>query len=226
MSTNKKTGRQAGLAYFILVITGIFSLMYVPTQLYVGSDPATTVANIRSSETLFRLGIAVEMVSYIAFLLLPLILYKLFHTIDKTAAVLMVVFAIVSIPITYVNILNEFKVLELIHQSGISSTTLESEVMFYMKSYFKGHLVAQVFWALWLFPLGYLIYISGLIPKILGVFLMLGCVGYLIDCFGRIIFPEYSDTVVADYITIPASIGEIGTCLWLLIMGARESSEV
>lgn len=222
MTSNKKTGRLAGLAYFILVITGIFSLMYVPSQIYVSGDAATTAANIKSSETLFRLGMAVEMVSYVAFLLLPLILYKLFHKVNKTASVLMVAFAVVSIPITFSSILNEFSALELVHASAFPTAELESDVMFYMKRYFKGHLVAQIFWALWLFPLGYMIFKSGLIPKILGIFLMIGCVGYLIDFFGRVISPEYRELTFAAYITIPASIGEIGTCLWLLIMGAKE----
>lgn len=222
MTSNKKTGQLAGLAYFILVITGIFSLMYVPSQIYVSGDAATTAANIKSSETLFRLGMAVEMVSYVAFLLLPLILYKLFHKVNKTASVLMVAFAVVSIPITFSSILNEFSALELVHASAFPTAELESDVMFYMKRYFKGHLVAQIFWALWLFPLGYMIFKSGLIPKILGIFLMIGCVGYLIDFFGRIISPEYRELTFAAYITIPASIGEIGTCLWLLIMGAKE----
>ncbi len=225
MSSNKKTGRQAGLAYFILVITGIFSLMYVPTQIYVGNDPAATVANIQSQESLFRLGMAIEMVSYVAFLLLPLILYKIFHRLNSTASVLMVAFAVVSIPITFSGILNEFSVLELVHASDLPNSDIEADVMFYMKRYFKSHLIAQIFWALWLFPLGYMIYKSGLIPKILGIFLMLGCVGYLIDFFGRVIMPEFGDLAIASYITIPASIGEIGTCLWLLIMGAREVSE-
>lgn len=222
MTSNKKTGRLAGLAYFILVITGIFSLMYVPSQIYVSGDAATTAANIKSSEILFRLGMAVEMVSYVAFLLLPLILYKLFHKVNKTASVLMVAFAVVSIPITFSSILNEFSALELVHASAFPTAELESDVMFYMKRYFKGHLVAQIFWALWLFPLGYMIFKSGLIPKILGIFLMIGCVGYLIDFFGRVISPEYRELTFAAYITIPASIGEIGTCLWLLIMGAKE----
>ena len=223
MTSNKTTGRYAGLAYFVLVITGIFSLMYVPSQLYVSGDAASTASNIAEKELLFRFGMAVEMVSYVAFIFLPLILYRLFKPVHKTAAVLMVVFALISIPITYANMLNEFSVIQLIHLPEFPTAELEAEVMFWMHRYFKGHLVAQIFWALWLFPLGYMVYKSGLIPKILGIFLMIGCVGYLIDFFGRVIFPEYSDMAIASYVTIPASIGEIGTCLWLLIMGARET---
>ncbi len=224
MWTNKKTGRLAGLVYLILVITGIFSLLYVPSQIYVSGDAAATASRIAESEFLFRLGMAVEMISFVAFLLLPLILYKLFHKVNKTASVLMVAFAVISIPISFAGMINELSVLNLIHSPGFPSAELESQIMFNLKRYFSGHLVAQIFWALWLFPLGYMIYKSALIPRILGVFLMIGCLGYLFDFFGRILLADYSDLAVASYVTIPASIGEIGTCLWLLIMGAKEDS--
>ncbi len=225
MNSNKKLGRQAGLVYFVLVVTGIFSLLYVPSQIYVSGDAAATAANIKSSESLFRLGMAVEMVSGVAYLILPLALYRLFHHVNKTAAVLMVALAVVSIPITFGSVLNEFSALELVKSPGFPSAELEFDVMMYMKRHFKSHLVAQIFWALWLFPLGYMIFKSGLIPKILGIFLMLGCLGYLVDFFGRVISDGYAEMAIASYITIPASIGEIGTCLWLLIMGAKEVKE-
>ena len=222
MTSNKKLGRLAGLAYFVLVISGIFSLMYVPSQLYVSGNAAQTASNIQSSEFLFRLGMAVEMISFVAFLLLPLILYKLFHHVNKTAAILMVAFAVISVPISFAAMINEFSVLRLIHAVDFPTSELESAITYNMKRYFDGHLVAQIFWALWLFPLGFMVYKSGLIPKILGLFLMLGCIGYLIDFFGRVLMPDFGDLALASYITIPASIGEIGTCLWLLIMGAKE----
>ena len=222
MTSNKQKGRLAGLAYFIVVITGIFSLMYVPSLYYVSGDAAATANNILSSESLFRLGMALEMVSFTSFLILPLILYSIFQHVNKTASVLMVALAVASVPIAFVGIINEFSVLDLVHSSEFPSSELEQQVMFYLGRYFKGHLVGQIFWALWLFPLGYMVYKSGLIPRLLGIFLMIGSIGYLIDFFGRVIMPEYSDSILASYITIPASIGEIGTCLWLLTMGAKE----
>ena len=225
MTSNKKKGRLAGLTYFIVVITGIFSLMYVPSQYYVGDDPSATAANILNGESLFRLGMALEMVSFTAFLILPLILYSIFQHVNRSASVLMVALAVVSVPIAFSGVMNEFSVLKLIHLPGFPSSEIENDVMFYLSRYFNSHLVGQIFWSLWLFPLGYMVYRSGLIPRILGVFLMIGSVGYLFDFFGRVLSPEYPDWAIASYITIPASIGEIGTCLWLLIMGAKEFSQ-
>jgi hypothetical protein len=74
---------------------------------------------------------------------------------------------------------------------------------------------------LWLFPFGYLVFQSGFLPRTLGVFLMLGCLSYMIDLFGRLLFPGYAESTMQRFITKPAAIGEIGTCLWLLTVGTR-----
>jgi len=75
-------------------------------------------------------------------------------------------------------------------------------------------------------PFGYLVFKSDMLPKLLGVLLMLGCFGYLIEVFGRILVPAYPQSMLADYATSPAALGEIGTCLWLLIFGAQVKESV
>ena len=221
--TNKKLGRYAGLTYLILIIAGVVSLLYVPSQIYVSGDPMATANNIKSSESLFRFGISMELLCFLAFLILPLLLYKIFHSINKPASILMVVFVLVSIPITYLGIVNELTALNLVRSTDPISSETATDVMILMKSYIMGTWVAQIFWGLWLLPFGYMVYQSGLIPKILGILLMLGCLGYLIDSFGKIVWADYGDWSLAPYILIPATIGEFGTCFWLLIMGAKEN---
>jgi uncharacterized membrane protein YfcA len=100
MNSNKKTARIAGAFYLILVLTGIFSLLYVPSKLIVWNDAAVTFNNIVANETLFRLGILAGIIAYISFLFLPLVLYKLLSPIHKTIAMSMVALAVVSVPIT------------------------------------------------------------------------------------------------------------------------------
>jgi hypothetical protein len=82
--------------------------------------------------------------------------------------------------------------------------------------------IVHIFSGLWLFPFGYLVFKSSFLPKFLGVLLMLGCFGYLINFLGNTLIPDYSTLGISSYIRLPASIGEIGTCLWLLIMGAKD----
>lgn len=225
MTIENQTARLAGFLYLTVILTGLFSLMYVPSQLIVREDPALTFHNISSSVQLFRLGIAGSMLCYIAFTLLPLVLYRLLKDVNGTYAKFMVILALISVPISFINLQNKFSVLTIIEGAGylktLNAEQLQSQVMFLLNTYNKGILIVQIFWGLWLFPFGYLVYTSGFLPKILGVCLMLGCLGYVINVFSRTVVPDFSDYTIADYITLPASIGEIGICLWLLVMGVK-----
>lgn len=229
MNSNKKTARIAGLLYLIVVVTGIFNLAYVPSKLIVLDNAYKTVKNIIDSETLFRFGILSGLICYTAFLLLPLVLYKLLKPVNKNHAVLMVVFAVVSVPISFINMGNKFSVLTLISEAEnlkvIEADRLQEQVLFYLHSYSNGNQIASIFWGLWLLPFGYLVFKSGFLPKLLGLLLMFGCSGYLIDFIGDFLFLGYGETIVSKFITMPGSIGEIGICLWLLIIGTKENNK-
>lgn len=218
------------MIYLIVVLTGIFSLAYVPSKLIVWNDPVQTYQNIVTSELLFRLGILSNFICYTAFLVLPLVLYKLLREVNENHAKLMIILVIVSVSISFINIQHKLAVLTLIGKAEnlkiFSLSQLQSQVMFYIDNYHNGMIINQIFWGLWLFPFGYLVYCSGFLPKLLGIFLILGCFGYLINVVGEIVIPNYSKSVISNYITLPASIGEIGTCLWLLIMGIKEKTSL
>lgn len=218
--------RTTGLIYLIVIVAGILSLAYVPSQLVVSSDATRTVENINASQSLFRLGIAAGFVCYVAFLLLPLAFYRLLSHVNQNVAMLMVIFAAVSVPISLGNLINKLDVLTLLsgkeYLMNHSAEQLNAAVMLSLERYNNGVLVAEIFWGLWLFPLGYLVFRSDMLPKVLGIFLMVGCFGYLVDVFGTTLFSGYSSSALARFATTPASIGEIGICLWLVIMGARQ----
>lgn len=224
--SNKKLARIAGLLYLGVVLTGIFTLMYVPSKLIASDNSSLTYRNIVSSESLFRFGILSGLLCYTFFLFLPLVLYKLLKPVNKNYAAIMVLLAVMSVPIFFLNIQNEFTVLSLLSSSnsqfGFSSEQIQSQVMLYLVQYDNGMRIVHIFSGLWLFPFGYLVFKSGILPKILGVLLMLGCFGYLINFVGYTLNPVYSKMGISSYISLPASIGEIGTCLWLLVMGAKE----
>ncbi|UKB78451.1 DUF4386 domain-containing protein [Chryseobacterium sp. MEBOG07] len=225
MTTTSKKARLAGFFYLIVIITGFFSLMYVPSKLIVWENPTLTFQNISSSVQLFRLSIASSIICYIAFTLLPLALYQLLKDVNGNYAKLMVILALISIPISFINLQSKFSVLTIIEGTDYLKVfdvkQLQAQMMMLLSNYNKGILIAQVFWGLWLFPFGYLVYRSGFLPKILGVFLMLGCVGYVINVLGRTTVPHFSEYSISKYITLFATIGEIGTCLWLLVVGVR-----
>ncbi len=222
----KRLARTAGLLYLVVVVAGIFALMYVPSQLKIGNDPAAALASIDAHESPFRAGIAASLVCYLAFLLLPLALYKLLNQYDRSAAVMMVALAVASVPLSFANVGHRLEVLNLIsgadYLRGIAPEALAQQVMLSLKAYSKGMILNQVFWSLWLAPFGYLVYKSGILPKLLGILLMAGSAGYAAEAFGYILLADFAELPGTGLLSIPASLGEIGTCLWLCIIGARE----
>ncbi|MET3037474.1 DUF4386 domain-containing protein [Chryseobacterium sp. NRRL B-14859] len=230
MNSCNKTVRWAGFLYLVVIMTGFFSLMYVPSRLIVGQNPELTFQHISSSALLFRLSIAGSMLCYIAFMLLPMVLYQLLKSVNETYAKLMVIFALVSIPISFINLQSKFSVLTLVEGAEylkvFDEKYLQAQVMLLLNDYNKGILIAQVFWGMWLFPLGYLVYKSGFLPKILGVFLIAGCFGYISNVLGRTLISNFSEYEISGYITLPATIGEVGICLWLLVMGVKNKKKL
>lgn len=225
MEPKKGIARVAGLLYFIVVATGIVSLAYVPSKLMAPGDIATTIANIRSGEQLFRLGIAAGLICQIAFLLLPLALYRLLAWADRAAGAVMVALAWASVPISFVNIRSRIDLLSLLKRPDFADAFGAAQQNAFartlLESYSNGTLVVEAFWGLWLLPLGYLVMKSAAIPRILGALLILGGVGYVADVFGTLLFPTFEAMAWAPYVTKPAALGEIGTCLWLLVFGAK-----
>ncbi|MCK6541662.1 DUF4386 domain-containing protein [bacterium] len=219
------TARLAGFLYLAVVLTGMFSLAYVPSVLIDWNNASVTYNNIKSAETLFRLGIVAGIICYTAFVLLPFVLYKLLSQVNQTFAVGMVVLSTVSAPFSLVNLLYKVNVLTLIANSAnLSGSDLEKtqdQIMLLLSYYGNGIQIVSIFWGLWLFPFGYLVFKSGFLPKILGVFLMAGCFGYLINFTGRFLYPNYPSLGIGGYVSLPATIGEIGICLWLLIGGIK-----
>ncbi|MGE0021119.1 MAG: DUF4386 domain-containing protein [Draconibacterium sp.] len=114
MAEQNNTSRIAGLIYSGVVLTGIFSLMYVSSKLINYGNASLTFQNLTTSETLFRFGIVSGLVCYTFFLFLPLVLYKLLRQVNEDMAKLMVLLALISVPMYFINTQNEFTVLSLI----------------------------------------------------------------------------------------------------------------
>lgn len=228
---NDKIARTAGLLYLIVLVTAIFGELYVPSQIIVREDALATANNILASESLFRLGLAIGLIASIAFLVLPFVLYRLLREVDRNLAVLMVVFAAASVPLSFVSTAHDLDALTLLggadYLQAFTTEQLHAQVMLSLKASFNGALVAELLWGLWLLPFGYLVFKSGFLPRIFGILLMIGCFGYLTDSFGRILFPAgYAESGISNFMIIPSAFGEVGICLWLLIMGARTRARV
>ena len=223
MSVSRNPGRLAGLLYVLTSIAGFFSMGYVPDKLIVHGNAAATASNITASETLFRLGIAGELVGQAGFIFVALALYDLLKGVNRRQASLMVTLILVSIPIAFLNEVNSFAALALVRGADFLSIVDKPQrdalAMLFLHLHGRGFVVAEMFWGLWLFPLALLVYKSRFLPRFLGVWLALAGFAWVLQSLTGTLLPEYQDRV-NTYLQ-PAIFGEIVFMLWLLIKGAK-----
>ena len=211
-----KTARLAGILYLSLIPLGVFGIIYVPSGLIVPENITTTISNIIENETLFRWSIISALVVQLVNIILVLLLFKVFKHTNKAMAALMVIFSLLAVPIAFLNEINNLAVLHLLDQSSES----QQLISVFLNLHQQGIIIAQVFWGLWLFPLGYLVYQSGYMPKFIGILLIIGCVGYVVDSFTLILLPQFKITF-SEF----TFLGEVIFPLWLLIKGIKKQQE-
>jgi len=223
MSSTNNPGRVTGLLYLLASIPGFFAMMYVPSKLIVHGNATATANNIAASETLFRLGIAGQLIGQVGFIFVALALYDLLKGVNQRHASLMLGLIVVSIPIAFLNELNAIAALVLVRGADFLSLfdkpQRDALAMLFLNLHGHGFDVAGIFWGLWLFPLGLLVYRSGFLPRILGVVLMVNCFAYPVNSFTSLVLPQY-ETIVSRWMS-PLQFGELVFMLWLLIMGAK-----
>lgn len=224
MSTLRRQGRVAGFLYLLLLFAPL-RLMYIPAKLFVRGDAAATAANIAAHETLFRLGILADLFTGVAVLLLVLALYRLFHPVNRTLAVLLVIWGgLMVTPIYFLNTVNDLAALTLIRGADFLSPFDQAQryslAMLFLRLHDYGVVVNEVFWGLWLLPFGALIVRSRYLPPLLGYWLALNGVAYVVIAVTGVMWPAYH-TRFFNYL-FPVMVAELAVMLWLLIRGARE----
>ena len=219
----KNPGRFAGLLYMGMSILGFFAMGYVPGKVIVHGNAAATASNIAAFETLFRLGIAAQLIGQAGFIFVAVALYELLKGVNRRQASLMVTLIVVSIPISFANELNSIAALVLVHGADFLSVFEKPQrdalALLFLNLHGDGFTVAEIFWGLWLFPLGLLAYRSRFLPRFLGVWLVFSCLAWVILSLTGILLPQYEDKVFTY--TQPAVLGEVAFMLWLAIKGAR-----
>ena len=211
--------RIAGLLYIPPWIMSLVA-MILRQDLIVPGDAATTANNIVASKSVFTLSIFMDLTVQVVFIFLVLYLFKLLKVVNKSQAMLMVVLFLVSVPIAMLNAVNHFAALLLSsgadYLAAYTAEQLHSLVPLFLELNEYGIYIAYIFWGLWLFPLGYLVFKSGFLPKILGIYLMISCFGYLIDFVTFFFFPDFSVSI-----NMVTGWAELFLCLWLLIKGVN-----
>jgi len=215
----QRLARIAGALYFSIIPMGIFSIMYVPKQIFVAGDLAATMANVSQFEALFRSGIFTAILLQIVNVFVALYLHKLLKPVHRELSLLMVLLFVISVPIAIVNEVTHLAILHINQSpdylSGFSLQQLHGLIGLFNELHKLGIKIATFFWGLWLLPMGLLIYKSSFLPKVLGILLMLGCFGYLFDLVGYFLLPQLQ----LPSLSIFTSLGELLLPLWLLIRG-------
>jgi len=193
--------RGAGVLYLSLLPLGLFGVLY-------GGGSAS------------RPGIVSALLVQLVNIFVVLLLYQLLKPVNKNMAMLMVIFLLLGVPIAMLNELNQFAVLLL--SSGadylkvFTANQLHAQVQLFLHLHDIGINIAGIFWGLWLFPMGYLVFKSGFLPRVLGILLMIGCAGYLIQSFAAFLLPNFEMNIALFTFW-----GEILFPLWLVIKGVN-----
>ena len=223
ITTLRKTARRTGLLYFIWVLSGLFGVMYIPSKTIVSGDAAATAQRVLAHEFLFRIGTVNDIISNIIWIFVALLLYRLFKQVNERQAKLLVVFVVVQIPALF--FMEASNIASLMILKGEVLNTFgdgqrQDLAMLFLNMGDYGSLLLEVFWGLWLFPFGFLVYQSGFIPRILGILLVLNGISYVMHSFTRLLFPDYQALVYK--ISVPFWIlGEISIMLWFIIRGVK-----
>jgi Domain of unknown function (DUF4386) len=223
MHPTNKAARVAGAVYLSMAFTAPFSLIYVPNKLIVRGDATATASNILAHETLFRLSILGELVGQVIFICLAIALYRLLSKVNRTWAFLMVGFVLVAAAVGFLNTLNNIAAL-LLFRGGeflnvFDTSQRNALAMLFLRLHSHGMFIDEIFWGLWLFPFGLLVFRSGFLPRFLGVWLMINCFGYLALSVIALFFQPYYNA--AFKMLQPLLFGELAIMLWLLIKGAK-----
>lgn len=221
MQPTNHTARVAAALYLLMGIPAVFTLIYVPRVLMVRGDAAATASHIRASEMLFRAGMVAHILSGIAFIFCVMALHRLLNEVSKTQASLMVNLVLVSATIEFVNVLNNIAALTLFRGGSLLGTfdqhQLDELGTLFLGLHRQGLVVNEMFWGLWLFPFGILVYRSRFLPRPLGLWLVLNGLAYVAMSLAGLLFPQYERVV--SIVVLPALLGEIAIVLWLLFKG-------
>lgn len=215
--------RIAGILYLVIAILAGFA-HYWRTNYFLSGDAIAIAKRIMASVSLFRITIVSDLAGQVCHVFLILALYDLLKIVNRRNARLMAVLALIPVPMACINMNNQVGILALLGGDNYLKTfdidQIGAHVMFLLNSHTGGVLIAQIFWGLWLFPLGHLVFRSRFLPRALGGLLALGGMVYVFGSLLYLQFPKIASAFQAMY-GVPA-VAEIVFSLWLIVRGMNK----
>ncbi len=224
MNSLKKTARMAGFLYLAYFVAFFLADNGVHSTAVGSGDVAATAHNMMASEQLFRIGFVSFLLAAVFFLLSAWALYVLLKPVNKDLALLFLLLNLGGVAVKCTSLLSEFAAMLLLSGAEtlqvFQADQLQALAMLFLNIYQIGFMIANIFFGVWLLPLGYLVFKSGFLPRILGVLLIIDCFAILIWFFQFFLFPGYE---AISYLCLAESfIAEAALCLWLLIKGVKD----
>ena len=226
MISNKNLARIAGLCYLIVIATGLFSEVFVRQELKVSNDALTTAYNIKNNEMLFRFGFVADLINFVIGIPTVLIIYHFFKKSNKILLQVALSLVIIQTAIIAVNLLNQISPLLLLSNDTYLNTFQYSQLatlsLLSLNIQSQGYAIGLVFFGFYCILIGFVIYKTNAIPRIIGVLYAIAGLCYLINSFTMFLSKGFSNPMFI-YLAIPIFIGELSVCLWLLIKGIDTS---
>ncbi len=224
MKSPKRLARFAGVLYLLVGIFGAFAEGFMEPKMYVAGNAAATAGNVVANAGLVRMGVVADLLDGAFFVFTALALYMLLKDVHKSAARAMLVFVALAAAITCFSAVFEFEGLR-VATGGVNAAALgiggsNAVVLLLLDAQHYALLTAQIFFGLWLAPLGYLAYKSGWFPRTLGLLLVAASACYLVDMLAAFLVPGFDQKIHA-LIVVPCAIAEIWMVLYLLVVGVK-----
>jgi hypothetical protein len=218
--------RIAGVLYLLNIACGLFGQIYVRGHLVVAGDALTTAHRIMGAEFLFRCGIAGDLIMHITDVPMTVIFYVLLRPVSRDLSLLAALFGMLQTAILCANKLNLVTVLLLLGGSNylkaFDPNQLQALVSLLLTLHEYGFAIGLIFFGVSCIVTGYLMFRSEYFPRTLAVLQAIAGVSYLINSFAQLLSPSLANKMFPA-IVLPAFIGELATCVWLIVKGVNLS---
>ena len=223
MHPTDKAARIAGALYLSTLPIALYCWSYIPDKLIVRGNATATADNILAHETLFRVSILGDLVGHVIFICLGFLLYRVLRDVNRMWALAMLGFVLVSGAVGFLNALNSIAAVILFRGADflavIDKAQRDALAMFFIRLHGQGFVINEIFWGVWLFPFGLLVFRSGFLPRFLGVWLIAACFSWLVLSISELLSPGSSAAISKPLQLV--TLGEMAIALWLLIKGAK-----
>lgn len=221
-TTTRRLARLAGLLYLVVLVTGAPPELLVRVPIAAEDGATAVAAAIRDGADLFRLAAFSDLLNMVAFLGVALVLYGLLRRVNAGAARAMLVFNAVSVAVMALNTVNHMAAWWFATNdelaASVGADTTDALAATFLELHGIGFSIAEVFFGLWLFPLGWMLWRTRAVPRPIAGLLMVGTVGYLANVTATFLSPDLA-TSLTPVFTTPPAVAETALLVWLLIKG-------